>query len=224
MKKKTAWDATKEQFKPVIKQFKSILGDRVGEVVLSIRLVETPCVVVTGRDKWSANMERIAKAQAMGNDTHNYMSGKKILEINPGHALVKSMLHNTNETEYRDIVEMMYESALISSGFSLMNPVSFSRKINTILMNQYCNDADQTNVFTDNTEDEPIAVLETDGDVEVDNIDNDEDSILSVNNEDEDSVSSDVCDRNTKPVVNADVGAITGADTEPDTEASTETV
>ena len=77
--------ALREDFKAFTKWWKDALPDDVEAVKLSNRLVTTPCSVVTSKYGWSANMERIMKAQALSDDTKmGYMRGRKTLEINPG--------------------------------------------------------------------------------------------------------------------------------------------
>ena len=54
------------------------------------RLTDSPCALVTSKFGWSANMERIMKSQAFGdNRTMEYMKGRKIMEINPDHDVIK---------------------------------------------------------------------------------------------------------------------------------------
>ena len=122
-----------------IKECLSDCDGGVEKVVLSNRIVDSPCVLVTGEYGWSANMERIMKAQALGNNQNMmFMAGKKTLEINKGHNIV-SEIHSRvcdagNETKYtdsgtKDLVILMYQSALLASGFSLSDPQTFNKRI-----------------------------------------------------------------------------------------------
>ena len=114
-------------------QIKTILGSAVEKVVCSNRLVESPCCIVTTEYGWSANMERIMKAQALGDATaRQYMNAKKILEINPTHPIIQHMCHN-DEHSNKDFVWMLYESSLISSGFTLDEPNAYVKRIYTII-------------------------------------------------------------------------------------------
>ena len=135
---KTEWTKCVEDFKPLTNSIKSILGDKVDKVVLSERVVTSPCVLVTGEMGWSANMERIMKAQALRDPNMNsYMVSKKTMEINPNHAIIKALQKQVddqvNTNSVKDIVNLLFESALINSGFSLEEPITFVNRINRII-------------------------------------------------------------------------------------------
>lgn len=124
-KKKREEDKTK--FAGLCKVMKSILDNKVEKVVLSTRLVESPCCIVTSQYGWSANMERIMKAQALRDpSTMGYMAGKKHLEINPDHSVIDTLRvkaeADENDKAVRDLVTLLYETSLLSSGFSLDEP------------------------------------------------------------------------------------------------------
>merc|ERR1711893_397248 len=83
-------EADKAKFEPLCKVMKDILDKKVEKVVVSNRLVSSPCCIVTSQYGWTANMERIMKAQALRDtSTMGYMAAKKHLEINPDHSIVK---------------------------------------------------------------------------------------------------------------------------------------
>jgi len=134
---KQKWETCVNDFKPLTEKIKEILGPNVEKVVLSQRVVNSPCVLVTGNYGWTANMERIMKAQALRDTNNSYMMSKKIMEINPHHSIIKSLKERIksadNEPMIKDLVSLLYESSLISSGFSIEEPGTFVNRINNMI-------------------------------------------------------------------------------------------
>jgi molecular chaperone HtpG len=131
-KKKRESDA--EKFDNLCKVMKEILDKKVEKVTISNRLTISPCCIVTSQYGWSANMERIMKAQALrDSSTMGYMAAKKHLEINPEHAIIKSLKVKTdldkNDKSVKDLVILLFETSLLSSGFSLENPQTHGERI-----------------------------------------------------------------------------------------------
>ena len=133
--------AIKDEFKPLTKWWKSALGannaGNIDSVKVSTRLSTSPCIVVTSKYGWSANMERIMKAQALGDDRSSYMKGKRTLEINPRHPLIKALKDKVAENEEDDttkaLATLMYETALVESGFQSDEPKAFASRMYNLM-------------------------------------------------------------------------------------------
>merc|ERR1712150_408151 len=131
-------EADKEKFEGLCKVMKDILDKKVEKVVVSNRLVSSPCCIVTSQYGWTANMERIMKAQALRDtSTMGYMAAKKHLEINPDHSIVENLRQKAdadkNDKSVKDLVLLLFETALLSSGFALEDPAIHSQRIHRMI-------------------------------------------------------------------------------------------
>lgn len=135
---KKKFEEDKAKFEGLCKVMKEILDKKVEKVVVSQRLVQSPCCIVTSQYGWTANMERIMKAQALrDNSTMGYMAAKKHLEVNPDHGIVETLKRKVdadrNDKSVKDLVMLLFETALLSSGFSLEDPKTHAGRIHRMI-------------------------------------------------------------------------------------------
>ena len=128
----------KAKFEPLCKLMKDVLGDKIEKVIVSSRIDESPCVLVTGEHGWTANMERIMKAQALRDSSMtSYMVSKKTMEINPRNAIVQELRNKAEQDQsdktIKDLVWLLYETSLLTSGFSLDEANTFANRIHRMI-------------------------------------------------------------------------------------------
>jgi len=126
------------EFEPVTEYLKDVLAERVSKVQVSNKLAKAPCAILSQTWGYSANMERIMKAQALKDDRYNIPSGmKRVLEINPRHPIIKRLLSLVNDGNTddatEDIAHVLYDVAVLNSGYSLSEPAELTGRINKLM-------------------------------------------------------------------------------------------
>jgi len=163
-KKKT--EEVKASFAPLCATIKEILGDKIEKVSVSDRITKSPCVLVTGEYGWSANMERIMKAQALRDPgMSSYMTSKKTLEINPTNSIISELKKRSEadkgDKTIKDLIFLLYESSLLASGFSLEDPSTFTARIHRMIKLGLSLDGDEP-AESDNAAADDLPPLEED--------------------------------------------------------------
>jgi molecular chaperone HtpG len=157
-----------EEYQTTCDKVKELLENKVTKVVVSTRMDNSPCCLVTGQHGWSANMERIMKAQALGGgQAQMMMMSQKTLELNPEHRIVKKLKQkiadDASDATLKDLVWLLYETSMIASGFSLEKPNTFTARIHKLVaLGIGCDDEEDS----DDEEDLPPLDESTQGDAE----------------------------------------------------------
>ena len=158
-----------EEFKPLTEWLKTVYGDKVEKVVMSNRVSKSPAVLVTSQWGWSANMERIMRAQTFSDvERQKYMLSKKTMEINPRHPVIKTLkekaVSSPDEASVKDLANLMYDTALLTSGFNVGDLNDFGQRMSRILAGGL--GVDPEAVVEDEPEPEPEPETETETETE----------------------------------------------------------
>merc|ERR1712137_224181 len=124
----------KDNFKPLTDALKDVYGDKVEKITISQRVEDSPSVMVTSKYGYSANMERIMKAQAFAdNKQAQYLVSKKTMEINPRHPIVIELnrlaKEDSKSEKVSDLGWLLYDTAASVSGFQLDDPSAFAKRM-----------------------------------------------------------------------------------------------
>merc|ERR1711968_329260 len=124
-----------ETHKKLTDWLKETLGSKIEKAVVSNRLLETPAIIVSSQYGWSTNMERIMKAQTMGNqDRSSAMVSQKTLEINPAHPIIRELKSRIEsdgaDQEAKDIAHTLYDVALVGTG---LTPADFAARVQVLM-------------------------------------------------------------------------------------------
>jgi molecular chaperone HtpG len=117
-----------EEFKPLVERLKTALGEKVADVRVTLRLVDSPACIVVGQNELSPNLLRMLKAAGQEAPTV-----KPTLEINPEHALV-ARIRDAADADFEDWAQVLLDQAMLAEGAQLADPSAFVKRMNALLL------------------------------------------------------------------------------------------
>merc|ERR1712124_167268 len=162
---KKEWEEKKAACENLCKLMGEVLGDKAEKVVVTDRLTTSPCCLVTGEYGWSANMERIMKAQALKDSSMSgYMASKKTMGVNPVHPIIDALRaradEDKNDKTVKDLIWLLFDTSLLTSGFNLEEPTTFAGRIHRMI--KLGLSIDEDDAAEDEDEDDDLPPLEDD--------------------------------------------------------------
>ena len=122
-----------EDFKPLTEKFKSVLGDKVKEVRMTLRLTDSPACLVADEHGLSQHLQRMLKAAGQAVPV-----AAPILELNPEHPLV-ARLKASDDVWTSEWAQLLFDQAQLAEGAQLADPADFVKRMNTLLLKQAAN-------------------------------------------------------------------------------------
>ncbi len=178
----------KEMYKPLTEFWKKHLGKEAEKVTITNKLDDEPCYIFTSQYGYSAQMEKINRAQAFANQEKaaSYMLAKKTLELNPHHPVMKELLQKVKDTDgdmpadTLEYMDLMFNMAMLNSGFLIENPTDVTDPVHRLLRLGFgiALDAPVEEIEVDisslDDEDDEEVIEEEEDDVEEEDIDEEE--------------------------------------------------